>query len=130
MSKIKSKGKTRESKPVGRPSKYKPEYCDQVEKLCKLGATDKDIADFFEVEESTINNWKVEHPEFMESIKTVKRLKFNECYLVFVGYNYSSSGFDIGRFDLSGMIELQANGDCVSPSEVKVFKLPNLKLPL
>ena len=57
---------------VGRPSKYKVEYNFQVEKLCKLGATDKEIADFFEVEESTINNWKKDYPEFLESIKAGK----------------------------------------------------------
>lgn len=57
---------------VGRPSKYKDEFSLQVEKLCKLGATDKEIADFFDVEESTINNWKNEHPEFLESIKKGK----------------------------------------------------------
>lgn len=55
--------------PAGAPTKYKKEYCRQAEKLCRLGATDKDLADFFEVEESTINNWKLAHPEFLESIK-------------------------------------------------------------
>lgn len=57
---------------AGRPTEYKSEYCVQVEKLCKLGATDKEIADFFEVDESTINRWKLEYPEFCESIKKGK----------------------------------------------------------
>jgi hypothetical protein len=56
----------------GRPTKYKEEYSKQVYKLCLLGATDKDIADYFEVDESTINNWKNEHTEFFESIKRGK----------------------------------------------------------
>jgi hypothetical protein len=59
---------------VGRPTKFKEEFNFQVEKLCKLGATDKEIADFFDVEESTINNWKIEYPEFLESIKAGKIL--------------------------------------------------------
>jgi hypothetical protein len=58
----------------GRPTEYKDVYCEQVEKLCKLGATDAEIADFFEVVESTINLWKLEHPEFSESIKKGKTL--------------------------------------------------------
>lgn len=58
----------------GRPTDYRDEYCEQVEKLCKLGATDSELADFFEVEESTINNWKIAHPEFLESIKRGKTL--------------------------------------------------------
>lgn len=61
-----------ESAPVGRPTKYKEEYVEQGYKLCLLGATDKDLADFFDVEESTINNWKVSFPEFLESIKKGK----------------------------------------------------------
>jgi hypothetical protein len=58
----------------GRPTDYNDDYCEQVEKLCKLGATDNEIADFFEVVESTINLWKLEHPEFSESIKRGKIL--------------------------------------------------------
>lgn len=57
---------------VGRPSKYDPKFNFQVEKLAKLGATDKEIADFFDVAESTINLWKETHPEFSESIKAGK----------------------------------------------------------
>ena len=37
-----------------------------------LGAIDKDLAAFFAVSETTINNWKTEHPEFLESIKGAK----------------------------------------------------------
>jgi hypothetical protein len=59
---------------AGAPTKYKPEYNAQAEKLCKLGATDKELADFFEVEEGTINNWKSTHPEFLMSIKNGKTL--------------------------------------------------------
>lgn len=58
----------------GRPTDYREEYCEQVEKLCKLGLIDKEIADFFDVDESTINNWKIAHPKFFESIKKGKTL--------------------------------------------------------
>lgn len=61
-------------KPVGRPTLYRSEYAVQVEKLCKLGATDEEIADFFGVAEATINTWKTAHPEFLESIKAGKVL--------------------------------------------------------
>ncbi|MFC1459595.1 helix-turn-helix domain-containing protein [Microvirga arabica] len=56
----------------GRPSKFKPEYVEQVEKLCKLGATDEQLACFFEVSVSTINLWKQRHPEFSEPLKRGK----------------------------------------------------------
>lgn len=35
--------------PAGRPTEFKPEYVEQVKKLCLLGATDDEIADFFGV---------------------------------------------------------------------------------
>lgn len=58
--------------PAGRPSKYKPEFAKQAAKLCLLGATDANLADFFGVSVSTINLWKVQHVEFSESIKVPK----------------------------------------------------------
>lgn len=58
--------------PAGRPSEFKEEYSQQAEKLCKLGATDAEMADFFNVTEQTINNWKGDFPEFFESIKRGK----------------------------------------------------------
>ncbi|RNC66457.1 helix-turn-helix domain-containing protein [Proteiniphilum sp. X52] len=54
---------------TGRPTKYKTEYDKLAYKFCLLGATDADLATFFEVTETTINNWKIEHPLFFESIK-------------------------------------------------------------
>ena len=54
------------------PSKYKPEYNAQVIKLCKLGATDKDLASFFNVCERTLNNWKLDSPELLQSLKEGK----------------------------------------------------------
>ena len=64
------------AKTIGRPSKYKEEYCEQAEKLARLGATDKEMADFFGVTEQTLNNWKTDkdgnETEFFESLKTGK----------------------------------------------------------
>ena len=56
----------------GRPPKFKPEYAQQVEKLCYLGATDLQLADFFNVAETTIYEWKKKHPEFSKTIKQAK----------------------------------------------------------
>lgn len=64
---------TKEKKqPGGRPTLYKAEYAEQARKLCLLGSTDVELADFFEVAESTLHLWKIEHPEFSESIKKGK----------------------------------------------------------
>ncbi len=59
---------------IGRPTDYTPLYNDQAKKLSALGATDLDLADFFDVVESTLYLWKKEHPDFSESIKEGKAL--------------------------------------------------------
>ena len=58
----------------GRPTSYKEEYAEQAYKYCLLGATDSQLATFLEVAESTINNWKKDHPEFLESVRRGKTL--------------------------------------------------------
>lgn len=55
-----------------RGTDYKKEYNKQAFKLCLLGATDADLANFFDVTETTINNWKIKFPSFFESIKKGK----------------------------------------------------------
>jgi hypothetical protein len=57
---------------MARPSKFKPEFIEHARKLCKLGATDRELADFFGVTEKTLNNWKLESDEFLQSLKSGK----------------------------------------------------------
>ncbi len=56
----------------GRPTKFRPEYVEQARKLCLLGATDQEMADFFDVEVRTIYRWKAESDEFCQAQKTGK----------------------------------------------------------
>lgn len=58
----------------GRPSKYQPEFVKQAEKLCKLGATDVEVADFFEVDVRTLYRWKGEHEDFCQALKSGKEV--------------------------------------------------------
>ncbi len=58
---------------IGRPTKYLPEYDEQAAKLCALGATDQEIADFFEVDVRSIYRWKAEHDSFCQAIKIAKQ---------------------------------------------------------
>jgi hypothetical protein len=60
------------TKGAGRPTKFLPVFCDQVEKLCKLGATDIEIGEFFNIAQSTLNLWKKGYPQFSEAIKRGK----------------------------------------------------------
>ena len=56
----------------GRPTKYKEEYDELAYNYCLLGATDADLGKFFDVDERTINNWKIDHHNFFQSLKAGK----------------------------------------------------------
>jgi hypothetical protein len=58
---------------MGRPSKYQPEHKQIARMMGRLGATDAQLAEAFEVAESTIHLWKKEHPEFSEALKDGKK---------------------------------------------------------
>ncbi len=66
------KAKQGKRKPEGRPSRYREEFAEQARKLCRLGATDKELADFFGVSVVTLDAWKKRHPEFLGSLKDGK----------------------------------------------------------
>jgi hypothetical protein len=55
--------------PAGRPTSYKPEFAKQARNLCLLGATNEDLAEFFEVAVSTVSLWLKEHDEFSDAVK-------------------------------------------------------------
>ncbi len=57
---------------MARPSGFKAAYCDQARKLCRLGATDIEIADFFAVDVRTLYRWKNDHEEFCQALKEAK----------------------------------------------------------
>ncbi len=83
-----------ETSGVGRPTLYRHSFNEQVYKLCLAGLTDKKLADFFGISESTLNLWKVKHPEFMESMKSGKEIADAEVaaslYGRAIGYTYDA----------------------------------------
>ena len=86
-----------EKKKRGRKSEYKIEYADQALKLCLLGATDKELAEFFSVSEQTLNKWKKDYPEFLESLKKGKSIAdanvASRLYNRAIGYNCKATKF-------------------------------------
>jgi hypothetical protein len=57
---------------MARPSSYKEEFAGQVAKLAVLGATDQEVADFFDVDVRTIYRWKHDHDGFCQALKAGK----------------------------------------------------------
>jgi len=58
----------------GRPTKYKPEYNSLAEYVTSKGFTDEEIARLLGVSDKTIDNWKVQFPEFLRSLKKGKEI--------------------------------------------------------
>ena len=54
--------------PGGRPELYKRRNATQAGRLCKLGATDVNLAEFFDVSLRTITTWKGKHPTFLRAL--------------------------------------------------------------
>lgn len=79
---------------AGRPTNYKAEYAKQAQKLCELGATDFELADFFDVDTRTIYRWKNTHTKFCQAVivgkeksdQRVERALYNRA----VGYSFES----------------------------------------
>ena len=61
-----------EPKPVGRPSKYLPEYCERVIELGKLGKSTEAIGSMLDVGTATLYRWRDEFPEFREALDVAK----------------------------------------------------------
>ena len=57
---------------MARPTKFKSEFTKKVEKLCKLGATDDEIADLLEVSTRTVYRWKTQNESFCQALRVGK----------------------------------------------------------
>lgn|SRR5574343_159851 len=88
----------------GRPTAYKAEFAAQAEKLCALGATDLELADFFGVDVRTVYRWKHDNPDFCQALKVGKdalddRVE-RSLYQRAVGYSFNSEKL----FHFQGMV--------------------------
>jgi hypothetical protein len=54
--------------PAGRPTDYKPEYCETVIELGKAGKSKAQMCSHFDKSRQTIDNWAAAHPEFLEAL--------------------------------------------------------------
>lgn len=83
-----------DKQPGGRPSKFKPEFVELAAQYASRGATDREMATYFGVDEATINRWKHSYPEFCESLKIGKEAADarveQSLYRRAVGYTFDS----------------------------------------
>jgi hypothetical protein len=62
----------KEKRPVGRPSKYKPEYCERVIALGKEGYSHAELAADLEVDKASMYRWAEEHEDFRTALHAAK----------------------------------------------------------
>ncbi len=99
----------------GRPTAYKPEFAIEAKSLCERGATDKELADHFDVNVATIYRWRNAFSEFCEACiagkdfadDRVERALYNRA----VGYSFDSEKV----FQSSGEIIRAATIEHVPP---------------
>jgi hypothetical protein len=79
----------------GKPSTYDERYAGIAQRLCaRSGATDLDLADYFQVDVSTIRQWRIKYPEFDRAMKLGKEVPDDRVeaslYQRAVGYTFDS----------------------------------------
>lgn len=110
----------------GRPTKFQPEFVAQARKLADLGATDREVAEFFEVDERTLHRWKHQHAEFCQSLKVGKsaadaRVE-QSLYRRAVGYSFDAEKV----FQFRGIIVRAPTVEHVPPdTTAAIFWLKN-----
>jgi transposase len=60
--------------PGGRPTDYRPEYCQKLIDFCSLGRSYEAFAGFLGVSKQTLYTWEKKHPEFLDA-KRIARAK-------------------------------------------------------
>lgn len=99
----------------GRPTDYRPEFCQKARELCAAGATDFELAEAFEVVARTIYRWKAEHPEFSQAIALGKGAPDDRVeaslYHKAIGYTFESEKV----FQFQGQIFRAATVEHVPP---------------
>jgi hypothetical protein len=75
-------------------SPYRNEFVGQARAMCQLGATDFDLADFFEVSWRTIKRWEGMHPDFNAALQRGKEAADDRVerslYARATGYTFDS----------------------------------------
>lgn len=81
--------------PAGRPTDYRPEMCEEVIELGRLGKSHAQIAAALDVARQSLHNWVEIYPEFMDAMTRARDLAQSwwedqgQSGLVMQGFNAS-----------------------------------------
>jgi len=109
-----------------RRSPYRDEFAKQARAMCQLGATDRDLAEFFEVTTMTIWRWQSQYPEFSAALNRGKEAADDRVerslYARATGYTFDSEKV----FNNDGMITRVKTVEHVPPDVTAcIFWLKN-----
>ncbi|HKI60714.1 MAG TPA: hypothetical protein VKA31_00325 [Mariprofundaceae bacterium] len=110
----------------GRKSSYQKQFAKVAQKMCELGATDREIAEALGIAEPTLHGWRAKHVEFSEALKAGKtpaddRVE-RSLYHKAVGYTFASEKV----FQFQGEIVRAKTVEHVPPSDTAaIFWLKN-----
>lgn len=80
------------------------ERCRQAAHLVRLGATDRELAEFFQVAASTFALWKVKFPDLSETLKEIKEASDNRVerslYTRAIGYSFDSEKITVHKAEV------------------------------
>lgn len=115
---------------VGRPTRYNENYHPQlIELLSRLGYTDKEAAEYLQISERTLNYWKKQHKQFLQSIKKGKNEIINQIehalYQSAIGYKHPED--KIFYNSTKDKVIIQSTTKHYPPNPVSIiFSLKNL----
>jgi Transposase len=68
---------TEEKRPIGRPSKYDPAFCEQVVELGRIGKSIEQIAANLGVSTRVLFDWRDKHEDFLHALEYAKELELD-----------------------------------------------------
>lgn len=112
----------------GAPTKYHDRFCKPARALCERGATDQELAEYFEINVSTIHDWRAKHVSFANATKQGKEYFDSKVeralYERATGYSHP----DVHISNWKGEITVTPITKHYPPSEVAaIFWLKNRK---
>jgi hypothetical protein len=68
---------TEEKRPVGRPSKYDPAFCERAIELGRIGKSIEQIAANLGVSTRVLFDWRDKHKDFLHALEYAKELELD-----------------------------------------------------
>jgi Transposase len=68
---------TEEKRPVGRPTKYDPAFCEEVVELGRIGKSIEQIAANLGVSTRVLFDWRDKHEDFLHALEYAKELELD-----------------------------------------------------